>query len=216
MDRKQANDWYAKQPFLVGSNYVPASAINELECGKPILSIRSALIWNSAGRKVWGMNTMRVFLHDLAYSQDPEGLKKRLDQFLAISARHKIKPQIVFFDSVWDPNPQIGKQRLPRPGIHNSGWVQSPGAKALANPSEYPRLEKYVKDININFIFDVFFETRIFRRISQRFRARRLHPAGIVNARTRQALFPNRGFGPKPNRKTICGLILCLAEMARN
>ena len=27
----KANDWYAKQPWLVGSNYIPATAINELE-----------------------------------------------------------------------------------------------------------------------------------------------------------------------------------------
>ena len=94
-----------------------------------------------------GMNTMRVFLHDLAYQQDPEGFKKRIDQFLAISAKHKIKPMIVLFDSVWDPNPQPGKQRAPRPGVHNSGWVQSPGAKALSDPTAYPQLEKYVKDV---------------------------------------------------------------------
>jgi hypothetical protein len=26
-----ANAWYAKQPWLVGSNFIPATAINELE-----------------------------------------------------------------------------------------------------------------------------------------------------------------------------------------
>jgi hypothetical protein len=38
----------------------------------------------------------------------------------------------VLFDSVWDPLPQLGPQHPPIPGVHNSGWVQSPGAKALA------------------------------------------------------------------------------------
>src|SRR6185436_1286945 len=94
-----------------------------------------------------GMNTMRVFLHDLAYDQDPSGFKTRLNDFLKICDRHRIKPMLVLFDSVWDPNPKIGKQREPRPGVHNSGWVQSPGAKALSTPSEYPSLEKYVKDV---------------------------------------------------------------------
>src|SRR5437764_13361111 len=28
---QKANDWYKRQPWLVGSNYVPAYAINELE-----------------------------------------------------------------------------------------------------------------------------------------------------------------------------------------
>src|SRR5437016_731397 len=27
----QANDWYARQPWIIGSNYLPANAINELE-----------------------------------------------------------------------------------------------------------------------------------------------------------------------------------------
>jgi hypothetical protein len=151
---KQANDWYAKQPFMVGSNYAPATAINQLEMWQADTFDPQRIDLELGWAESLGMNTMRVFLHDLAYSQDPEGFKKRLDQFLDISARHKIRPQIVFFDSVWDPNPQIGKQRVPRPGIHNSGWVQSPGAKALANPAEYPRLEKYVKDIVGSFAKD--------------------------------------------------------------
>ena len=144
---KEANDWYAKQPFLVGSNYVPASAINELEMWQADTFDAQRIDLELGWAEGLGMNTMRVFLHDLAYEQDKEGFKKRLDQFLTICEKHKIKPMLVLFDSVWDPNPHTGKQPVPRPGIHNSGWVQSPGAKALANPSEYSRLEKYVKDV---------------------------------------------------------------------
>src|SRR5689334_7501770 len=144
---QQAREWYARQPWLVGANYVPASAINELEMWQADTfdpkRIDSELGWAEG----IGMNTMRVFLHDLAYSQDPQGFKRRVDRFLTICDKHHIKPMLVLFDSVWDPNPHVGKQRDPRPGVHNSGWVQSPGAKALADPAEYPRLEKYVKDI---------------------------------------------------------------------
>ena len=151
---KQAADWYAKQPFLVGSNYVPASAINELEMWQADTFDAKRIDLELGWAESLGMNTMRVFLHDLAYDQDPQGFKKRLDTFLTICSNHKIKPVLVLFDSVWDPNPQIGRQRVPRPGIHNSGWVQSPGAKALANPAEYPRLEKYVRDVVGSFAKD--------------------------------------------------------------
>lgn len=144
---QRAKDWYAAQGWLVGANFVPASAINELEMWQADTFDPKRIDLELRWAESIGMNTMRVFLHDLAYQQDPEGFKRRLNQFLEISARHKIKPMIVLFDSVWDPNPQIGKQRAPRPGVHNSGWLQSPGAKALANPAEYPRLKKYVKDI---------------------------------------------------------------------
>ena len=94
-----------------------------------------------------GMNTMRVFLHDQLWQQDPEGFKKRIDTFLTIAAGHGIKPLFVLFDSCWDPNYKLGPQRPPIPGVHNSGWVQGPGAKALADPAQYPRLEAYVKGV---------------------------------------------------------------------
>ena len=67
-----------------------------------------------------GMNTMRVFLHDLLWKQDPDGFKKRINAFLAIAARHHIKPIFVLFDSCWDPDPKLGPQHPPIPGVHNS------------------------------------------------------------------------------------------------
>ena len=91
-----------------------------------------------------GMNTMRVFLHDLLWQQDAAGFQKRIDQFLTIASRHHIRPMFVLFDSCWDPSPHLGPQHPPIPGVHNSGWVQSPGAAALADPNQYPRLKAYV------------------------------------------------------------------------
>jgi hypothetical protein len=94
-----------------------------------------------------GMKTMRVFLHDLPWKQDAQGFRKRIDQFLDIAARHHIKPLLVLFDSCWDPHPKLGPQRAPKPGVHNSGWMQGPGADALQDPSQYARLEAYVKGV---------------------------------------------------------------------
>lgn len=93
------------------------------------------------------MNTMRVFLHDLLWQQDASGFQKRIDQFLTIASRHHIRPVFVLFDSCWDPLPHLGLQHPPIPGVHNSGWVQSPGAKALADPVQYPRLKQYVQGV---------------------------------------------------------------------
>ena len=78
-----------------------------------------------------GMNTHRVFLHDLLWEQDSIGFLDRIDKFLEISDRNGIKTLFVFFDDVWHPVPKIGKQPEPIPHVHNSGWVQSPGAKIL-------------------------------------------------------------------------------------
>ncbi len=144
---QRASDWYARQPWLVGSNYVPKSAINELEMWQEATfdpdQIDKELGWAEA----MGMNTMRVFLHDLLWQQDAAGFRRRIDQFLTIAARHHIRPLLVLFDSCWDPLPRLGPQHPPIPGVHNSGWVQSPGAKALADPGQSSRLKDYVQGV---------------------------------------------------------------------
>jgi hypothetical protein len=141
---ERAKAWYEQQPWLVGSNYIPDDAINELEMWQA-QSFDAAQIDKELGwAEDMGMNTMRVFLHDLLWQEDAAGFKKRLDQFLEISSRHHIKPLFVLFDSCWDPNPKLGVQHPPIPGVHNSGWVQSPGARALADPAQEERLKAYV------------------------------------------------------------------------
>ena len=143
----KANAWYAQQPWLVGANFVPSDAINQLE-------MFQAATWNpdlNDKELGWaeglGMNTMRVFLQDQLWEQDPAGFTKRLDDFLTIASRHGIRPIFVLFDSCWDPLPKLGPQHPPTPGVHNSGWVQSPGAEGLSDPAYEPKLEAYVQGV---------------------------------------------------------------------
>lgn len=143
----KATAWYDKQPWLVGSNYNPASAINQLEMWQADTfdpqSIDRELGWAQA----MGMNTMRVYLHNLLWDQDASGFRQRIDAFLKIAARHKIKPIFVLFDSCWDPEPKLGPQHPPIPGVHNSGWVQAPGRERLEDASRYPLLRQYVEGV---------------------------------------------------------------------
>ena len=141
---QKAQAWYAQQPWLVGSNYVPRSAINQLEMWQAATFNPAEIDQELGWAEAMGMNTMRVFLHDLLWQQDAPGFQKRIDQFLTIASRHHIRPLFVLFDSCWDPLPHLGPQHPPVPGVHNSGWVQSPGAKALADATQYPRLKAYV------------------------------------------------------------------------
>jgi len=143
---QKANEWYGKQPWLIGANYVPATAINELEMWQADTFDPKRIDLELGWAASLGMNAMRVFLHDLLW-QNPEEFRARIDTFLNIAAKHKIRPMLVLFDSVWDPDPQLGKQRAPRPGVHNSGWLQSPGRKALQDRAQYARLEAYVKGV---------------------------------------------------------------------
>ncbi len=143
----RAAAWYRQQPFLVGSNYIPSNAINQLEMWQAGTFDAARIDTELGWARSIGMNTMRVFLHDLLWQQDAEGFRKRLDTFLSIADKHHIRPLLVLFDSCWDPNPQLGPQHAPVPGVHNSGWVQSPGARALDDPAQYPRLEAWVKGV---------------------------------------------------------------------
>lgn len=145
--RQAANEWYARQPWLVGSDYIPSYAINQLEMWQPETFDAKRIDQELGWAQSLGFNTMRVFLHDLLWQQDADGFKRRMDTFLAIAAKHHIRPLFVLFDSVWDPDPHLGKQHPPVPGVHNSGWVQGPGARALDDPAQYPRLEAYVKGV---------------------------------------------------------------------
>jgi hypothetical protein len=143
----KANAWYAKQPWLVGANYGPATAINQLEMWQAdtfdLPTIDRELGW----AKSLGFTSMRVFLHHLLWEQDKEGFIKRMDQFLDVAEKHNIGIMFVLFDSVWDPDPKLGKQREPKQGLHNSGWVQSPGKVDLLSRDRHKLLEDYVKGV---------------------------------------------------------------------
>jgi hypothetical protein len=142
---ERANAWYARQPWPVGSNFIPSTAINQLEMWQAdtfdLATIDRELGWAEG----LGMNTMRVFLHNLLWQQDSSGFLKRMDQFLAVADKHHIRILFVIFDSVWDPLPHLGKQHEPRPHVHNSGWVQAPGTEMLKDSASWDReLKPYV------------------------------------------------------------------------
>lgn len=143
----QANRWYGDQPWLIGVNYLPASAVNQLEMWQretfDPLRIDLELGW----AEDIGMNVVRVFLHDLLWLADPEGFASRLHTFLAIAGRHNIQTIFVLFDSCWHPHPCGGGQPQPTAGVHNSAWVQSPGAHVLSDTLSYDRLENYVREV---------------------------------------------------------------------
>ncbi len=132
---ERAAAWSREHPWLVGCNYIPSTAINQLEMWQADTFDPATIDRELGWAEGLGFNSVRVFLHDLLWEQDAPGFLARMDHFLAIADRHKIGVVFVVFDAVWDPAPQLGKQRDPKPGLHNSGWVQSPGARILADPA---------------------------------------------------------------------------------
>ena len=144
---QKANQWYFENGWMSGCNFNPSSSINQLEFWQADTfdpeTIDRELSWAAE----LGFNSMRVYLHDLVWKEDQEDFKKRIDTFLGIADTHGIKIMFVFFDDCWNTEPKSGLQPEPIPGVHNSGWVQSPGEKIANDPSQWESLELYVKDI---------------------------------------------------------------------
>src|SRR5512137_2988384 len=131
----KANEWYRKQPWLVGCNFIPSTAINQLEMWQDATFDPGTIDRELGWAADIGMNAVRVYLHDLVWQADAEGFKRRIDRYLDLAARKGIRTLFVLFDDCWNNDPKLGKQPEPRPGIHNSGWMQSPGSKIVADPS---------------------------------------------------------------------------------
>ena len=145
--QQRARAWADSTGWLVGSNFAPSTAINQLEMWQAATFDPRTIDRELAWAESLGFNTMRVFLHDLLWRQDPQGFLNRIDQFLTIAQRHRIRPMLVLFDAVWDPMPHLGRQRAPIPHLHNSAWVQSPGAAILSDTARYESLRAYVQGV---------------------------------------------------------------------
>jgi len=140
----KANAWYARQPWLVGCNFGPSTAINQLEMWQADTFDPVTIDRELGYAQQIGFTSVRVFLHHLAWTQDPKGFLKRVDRFLDLAHKHRIGVMFVFFDSCWHPLPKAGPQPAPRPHVHNSGWVQDPGREVLTQPARLEELKPYV------------------------------------------------------------------------
>lgn len=149
----KANAWYAKHKWINGANFIPSTAINQLEMWQANTFDQKTIDRELGYAEGIGFNTMRVFLHSMAWQQDPKGFKNRVNQYLTIADKHHIQTIFVFLDDCWNAEAKIGKQPEPKTGIHNSGWVQDPGNR-IKNADELPLLQKYVTDVLTTFKHD--------------------------------------------------------------
>jgi hypothetical protein len=151
---ERARRWRVDRGWLNGCNFIPSTAGNQLEMWQ-------AETWDpeTIDREIgWaadlGMNSLRVFLHDLLWAAEGTDFLDRVDEFLAIADRHGVSTMLVLFDGVWHPEPVLGPQGEPKAGLHNALWVQGPGRAILCAPSRWPELRPYVDAVVGRFKFD--------------------------------------------------------------
>jgi hypothetical protein len=148
---EKAQQWGNNQPWLRGSDFIPSSAINQLEMWQSETFDRETIDRELGWAESIGMNCMRVYLHHVAWETDKEGFLRRMKEYLDISSKHGIGTIFVFFDDCWNSSYKPGKQPEPKKGIHNSGWIRDPGDLLFSDPGLLNVLEAYVKDVLTEF-----------------------------------------------------------------
>lgn len=151
---QKANDWAKHTGWLVGCNYTPSTAENQLQMWQAATFDPTTINRELAWAHELGFNCVRVFLQNLLWQQDSKGFLHRMDEFLTIAHKHHIKVAFVLFDSCWNPYPKLGPQPPPIPFVHNSRWVQSPGAEYLGHPRRLNQLKPYVQGVLEHFRHD--------------------------------------------------------------
>ena len=148
---EQAHEWNNRTGWLVGCNFSPSTAGNQLEMWQSetfdIATISKELGWAAD----IGMNTIRVYLHDLLFTESPKNFLDQIDVVLSVAPSHGIGVVPVLFDGVWNPKPQLGVQREPTPRLHNSMWMQSPGSEIFYDRSRWSGLREYVQTVITKF-----------------------------------------------------------------
>jgi hypothetical protein len=145
--QSKAKAWGKQEGWLVGCNFTPSSAINQLEMWQADTFDPRTIDRELGWAHDLGFNSVRVFLHDLLWQQNTNAFLQRMDRFLELADKHEIRVMFVIFDSCWDPDPHLGKQPEPRPHVHNSGWVQSPGRRFMEHPEHLDELKPYVEGV---------------------------------------------------------------------
>ena len=146
---QKASTWYSRQPWLVGCNFLPSTAVNDVEMWQKETFDAKTIDRELGWAQQLGFNTVRVFLNFVVWRADAADLKMRFAEFLKIADRHGISVMPILLD---DCNfagrvAAVGKQPDPVPGVHNSQWVSSPPLAMVTDRAAWPALEPYVKDM---------------------------------------------------------------------
>ena len=148
---QRADAWYAKQPWLCGFNYIPATAINSTEMWAADTFDATRIDRELAEAQKVGFNCARVFVQYIVYEQDPAGLHRRMGQFLDVAARRGIRVMLVPFDDCYfgpqGGEPIVGRQPAPIPNVYAGGFTSSPGQRRVMDPRYWPQLQAYVTDL---------------------------------------------------------------------
>ena len=145
---EKANEWYGSQPWPVGCVYMPSYAGTPVEIWGKEYFQPDVVDRELALAEDLGFNAIRLFLCDIVWRDDSKGFMERLEQTVRIADKHGMRILMTFFTNGGTiKNPYLGPQPQPVPGVHNSVWMSSPGKDVVNDPSKWPVIERYLKQV---------------------------------------------------------------------
>ncbi len=129
----------------VGANYTPAYCVNAVQLWhdfRPEVIDREL----AAAKKYYGITSLRVYLHNIPYEAEKEKFLQRIEQFLAICDRYRIRPGFVFFDDCWNHTGVELESPPPVKGRHNGRWAACPQDRQRTE-EDLPKIQAYVQDV---------------------------------------------------------------------
>ncbi len=91
--KAKANQWYAKQPWPCGFNYVPANAISYTEMWMPYCFDADFIDKELALAEKVGFNCVRVVLPFVVWEHDPKAFKERFSKLFHSNSVKRVPQQ---------------------------------------------------------------------------------------------------------------------------
>ena len=141
---EKANQWYDEQPWIVGCNFFPSTAINQIEMWQSSTYDHETIDRELGWAAELGFNTVRVFLHSAVWEYEHDSFFRNIDDFLTLTDKHGIKVMFCFFSGAGDrvDRCQIGGQLEP---VKGDPAVIDENEKAI--PERFDLMRMYVEEV---------------------------------------------------------------------
>ena len=130
----------------VGSNYTPAYAVNQVQFWH---DFRPEVVNKelAAAVKHFGISTLRVYLHNINFSEEEDVFLVNIESFLKICDRHGIKPGFTFFDDCHrHKGIYLDQPTEPIKGYHNGRWAACPQDRDRKE-EHLAKFKAYIQDV---------------------------------------------------------------------
>lgn len=149
---EKARKWGAAQPWLVGCNYVPTYAINQLEMWQRETFNAKIIDSELELAEKTKMNTIRVFMHHLLWREQKSAFVSNVKTFLDLCEKRSLRVIWTFFTNGGKEPSILGPQPAPKPFTHNGEWRQTPGkTEVMHKPEKWGLMEDYVMEMMTEF-----------------------------------------------------------------